>query len=92
MIDLIVFSIGNNRYALNIENIQRIIQRSELTDIPNAHKLIDGMMSYENKVIKVLNFRRLIGLFSDGEALLAGIDDRIGLSGQRSFVIVTSIF
>lgn len=71
MIDLIVFSIGNNRYALNIENIQRIIQTSELTDIPNAHKLIDGMMSYENKVIKVLNFRRLIGLFSYEEEVMA---------------------
>ncbi len=62
MTDLIVFSVGNNRYALNIENIQRIIQSVELTEIPNAHELIDGMMSYEGKVIKVLNFRKLIAL------------------------------
>ena len=62
MMDLIVFSAGNNRYALNIENIQRIIQATELTDIPNVHKLIDGMMSHEGGVIKVLNFRKLIGL------------------------------
>ncbi len=62
MTDLIVFSVGNNRYALKIENIQRIIQSVELTDIPNAHDLIDGMMSYEGKVIKVLNFRKLIAL------------------------------
>ena len=62
MIDLIVFSVGSNRYALNIENIQRIIQAVELTDIPNSHELIDGMMSHEDGVIKVLNFRKLIGL------------------------------
>ena len=62
MIDLIVFSVGNNKYALNIENIQRIIQASELTNIPNSHNLIDGMMSYEENVIKVLNFRALINL------------------------------
>ena len=60
MIDLIVFSVGDNRYAMNIENVQRIIQATELTNIPNAHKDIDGMMSYEDKVIKVLNFRKLI--------------------------------
>ncbi|MCF6309645.1 MAG: chemotaxis protein CheW [Sulfurimonas sp.] len=62
MMDLIVFSIANSQYAINIENVQRIIQAEELTCIPNANELIDGMMSYENSVIKVLNFRKLIGL------------------------------
>ena len=62
MIDLIVFNVGSSHYAINIENIQRIIQIVELTEVPNAHNLIDGMMSYENSVVKVLNFRKLIGL------------------------------
>jgi chemotaxis signal transduction protein len=62
MIDLIIFNVGSSRYALNIENIQRIVQIIKLTEIPNAHNFIDGMMSYENMVVKVLNFRKLIGL------------------------------
>lgn len=69
MIDLIVFSVGSNHYALNIENVQRIIQASELTSIPNAHELIDGMMSHEDGVIKVISFRKLIGLASYEEEL-----------------------
>jgi len=62
MKDLIVFSVGGNKYAMNIENVQRIIQVETLTSIPNANKYIDGMMSYEDKVIKVLSFRKLIGM------------------------------
>ena len=62
MIDLIVFSVGSNRYALSIDNIQRIIQAKDVTDIPNSHECIDGMMSHEDGVIKILNFRKLIGL------------------------------
>lgn len=69
MMDLIVFSIGTNRYALNIDNIQRIVQSIELTDIPNASKYIDGMMSYEGNVIKVMSFRKLIGLKTYQEEL-----------------------
>jgi len=69
MIDLIVFSVSENRYAINIENVQRIIQAQELTNIPNAHSYIDGMMSYEDKVIKVVNFRKLIGIESYHEEL-----------------------
>lgn len=64
MIDLIVFRVLNNKYAISIENIQRIIQATELTNIPNAHPLIDGMMSYEENVLKVLSFRKMIGLES----------------------------
>mgnify|MGYP002629762261 CR=1 FL=1 len=69
MIDLIVFKVGTNRYALNIEYIQRIIQAEELTHIPSAHKYIDGMMSYEDRVMKVLNFRKLIGVEGYDEEL-----------------------
>ena len=64
MIDLIVFSVGTNRYAMDIENIQRIIQADDLTSIPNAHSYIDGMMSHEDSVIKVLSFRKLINYAS----------------------------
>jgi len=60
MTDLIVFTVGENRYAMNIENVQRIIESTNLTNIPNAHEYVDGMMSYEGGVIKVLNFRKLI--------------------------------
>lgn len=69
MVDLIVFSVGSNKYSLNIENIQRIIQANTLTEIPNAHPYIDGMMSHEDGVIKVLSFRKLIGLPSYKEEL-----------------------
>jgi len=64
MTDLIVFNVASNRYAMNIANVQRIIQATELTNIPNAHQFIEGMMSYEGKVIKVLSFRKLINISS----------------------------
>ena len=64
MTDLIVFNVASNRYAMNIANVQRIIQATELTNIPNAHQFIEGMMSYEGKVIKVLSFRKLINMSS----------------------------
>ena len=54
---------------MRIDNIQRIIQASELTDIPGAHPFIDGMMSYEGNVVKVMSFRKLIGLASYDEGL-----------------------
>lgn len=60
--DCIVFTVAGNYYALEVEWIERIIQIPSLTAIPNAHPCIEGMMSYEHKVTKVVNFRKMTDL------------------------------
>lgn len=62
MEDYIIFTIGDNYYALSVASIQRIIQVPSVTAIPNAHPMVEGMMSYEDRVIKVVNFRSMMGM------------------------------
>ena len=62
MEDYIVFAVGESFYALNVANIERIVQIPSLTVIPNAHHYVDGMMSYEKRIIKVVNFRKMTGI------------------------------
>lgn len=62
MEDYIIFTIGDNYYALSVASIQRIIQVPSVTPIPNAHPMVEGMMSYEDRVIKVVNFRAMMGM------------------------------
>jgi len=69
MIDLIVFSVANNKYALSIDNIVRILQDYDLTSVPTSHEYVDGIMSYEGSIIKVLDFRKLIALRSYDDKL-----------------------
>jgi len=60
--DYIIFTVSGNYYALQVASIQRIVQVPSITPIPNAHPFIEGMMSYENKVSKVVNFRQMMAL------------------------------
>jgi chemotaxis signal transduction protein len=60
--DYIIFTVGGNFYALQVASIQRIVQVPSITPIPNAHPFIEGMLSYENKVSKVVNFRQMMAL------------------------------
>jgi len=62
MEDYIVFTVGDNYYALGVASIQRIIQVPSVTAIPNAHPMVEGMMSYEDRVIKVVDFRAMMGM------------------------------
>lgn len=64
MKDYIVFTVGSNYYALDVSHVERIIQIPSITIIPNSHSFVDGMMSYENRVLKVVNFRKMIGINS----------------------------
>ncbi len=71
MNDYIVFTVGTNRYAVDVAWIERIIHVRPLTPIPNAHPYIEGMMAYENRVIRALNFRRMTGMETYEEELSA---------------------
>ena len=71
MNDYIVFTIGGNYYALQVASIRRIVQVPSITPIPNAHPFVEGMMSYENKVSKVVNFRQMMALPPHEEEIAA---------------------
>ena len=59
MKDFITFEVKKNRYAIDLEFIQRITQIPVITDIPNSHEYVDGMISYENRIIKIVDFRKM---------------------------------
>lgn len=70
MADLIVFDIASRKYAFDIEHVKRIVSVGELTTLPNAHQLIDGIVPYDNSVVKVVNFRKMVGVKEHKEELI----------------------
>ncbi|MCK9371842.1 MAG: chemotaxis protein CheW [Sulfuricurvum sp.] len=71
MKDYIVFTVAGNHYAIEVASIERIVQTPPITAIPNAHPYIDGMMSYERRVTKVVNFRKMTDLPTHEAELIA---------------------
>jgi chemotaxis signal transduction protein len=65
--DYIIFTIKKSSYAIAVDQIERISMISHLTPIPNSHPFVDGMMLYRNQTIKVVNFRKMIGMEGDEE-------------------------
>lgn len=70
MRDLLVFTVQDNRYAIDLENVQRIIEVPELTMLPNAHPAASEIVSYESQVIRVIDFRKLIAIETREEELV----------------------
>ncbi|MDQ1297790.1 MAG: purine-binding chemotaxis protein CheW [Campylobacterota bacterium] len=81
MEDYIVFTVGDSYYALGVASIQRIIHVPAVTAIPNAHPMVEGMMSYEDRVIKVVSFRAMMGM--------ERFEERAGSKSQKLLIYQT---
>lgn len=71
MKSFVVFSILEQSFGVDIESVKRILPAQPLTKIPEEGEHIEGMFQYEEKVIKVVSFRRVIGLNSYTQQLEA---------------------
>jgi len=69
MRELILFSIDKNNFAIELDKIKRIVQAEITTPVAGSAEEIEGVFTFENDVIKVLNFRQMINLPAHGSEL-----------------------
>ncbi|SFC71552.1 CheW protein [Halobiforma haloterrestris] len=79
------FSLGENRYCVDIGYVAEIVNTEELTPVPNTPDHIEGVMDLRGETTKIVNLRMIFG---DEEPSLGnriivfkrkrGSDERIG--------------
>lgn len=83
MRDYIIFTIGKSSYAIAVDQIERISMIPHLTPIPNTHPVVEGMMLYQNRTIKVVDFRKMTGMEGREETLM---HEGIGAQQQKMLI------
>ena len=61
-IQLVSFKLGNEEFAIGIEEVQEINRVDIITSVPQAVDYIDGVMNLRGNVIPVINLRKRFGL------------------------------
>jgi purine-binding chemotaxis protein CheW len=61
-IQLVVFDLDAQRYALPLASVERIVRAVEITRLPNAPAIVLGAINVAGRVLPVLNLRRRFGL------------------------------
>ncbi len=75
---VVVFQIGTEEYGIDIKNVFEIIQMQEITKIPQASKMIEGVINLRGRVIPIIDLKRKFGYQSS-------------VIGQNSRIIITDI-
>jgi len=61
-VQLVVFRLDEQRYALSLAAVERIVRAVEVTLLPNAPPIVLGAIDVEGHVLPVLDVRRRFGL------------------------------
>lgn len=62
LIDLVVFIVEEQRYALPLASVERVVIATEVTKLPNAPIGILGIINFQGEIIPVLNLRQRLNL------------------------------
>ena len=61
-IQLVVFTLDEQRYALHLHAVKRIVRAVEITPLPKAPEIVLGVVNVEGQVIPVMNLRNRFNL------------------------------
>jgi len=84
MIEVAVFQIANEEFALGIEDVQEIIRYTEVTHIPEAPEFVEGVINLRGIVIPIISLPERLGftkvIDKKSKILVCVIDgEKIGL-------------
>lgn len=56
------FNLDNEKYAVDINNVEEIIRYTEVTPVPRASDFVEGIINIRGKVIPVVDLKKKLGL------------------------------
>jgi purine-binding chemotaxis protein CheW len=83
-VDLLVFSVGEVRYALLAEAVREVVRAVAITPLPDAPRIVEGVIDLRGTVTPVLDLRRRLG----ARTVPASIDEHfiVAEAGSRPVV------
>src|SRR6266852_4862003 len=59
---LVAFTLGEQRYALPLTTVQRVVRMVEVTPLPKAPEIVLGVIDLQGDIIPIMSMRKRFGL------------------------------
>jgi len=60
-VQLVIFRVGSQAFALNIFQVERVLRYQEATPIPGAPPFLEGVFAYGDRTIPLVDLRKRLG-------------------------------
>ena len=64
-LQIVGFRIGNETYGVRIDSVREIVRVPEITAVPNAPEMIEGVINLRGRIIPVMDLRKRFSNSSD---------------------------
>ncbi len=62
LIRLVLLTVDEQTYALHLEAVDRVLRMVEITPLPGAPEVVEGVINLQGEVVPVASIRRRLGL------------------------------
>lgn len=83
---IIAFLLDDQRYALPLAAVQRVVRAVEITPLPKAPEIVSGVINVQGEVVPVVDIRRRFRL--PERALMPGDQIIIARTSNRTVAII----
>ncbi|MFC7228250.1 chemotaxis protein CheW [Salinirubellus salinus] len=67
-VQVLEFALNDETYCVDIEYVAEIVDRTELTNVPNAPHAVEGVMDLRGRTTAIVNPKTLLGLADAAES------------------------
>ncbi len=71
-IQIVVFELGEELYAIPISNVKEIINSTKVTSVPKAGEHVQGIINLRGQIVTIVNLASKLGFVSNVEKTLDG--------------------
>ncbi len=69
IVQFVVFRLDEEEYAMPVEDVQVVINMTEITAVPNSPSFVAGLINLRGKVIPVIDLERRFGLQRNNQSI-----------------------
>lgn len=68
LIRLVLLTVDGQTYALHLEAVDRVLRMAEITPLPGAPEVVEGVVNIQGEVVTIVSIRKRLGLSHRGVA------------------------
>lgn len=69
----VVFSLGKEKFGIEISRVREIITIQEITKVPNSLEFVEGILNLRGQVVPIINIKKKFSYHDDTVALASRI-------------------
>lgn len=65
-LEIVTYRVGKNLFSINVMKVREIIHPSHVTEIPESHPAVEGVLQVRGEIIPVINLAKALRIHSEG--------------------------